>query len=700
VKLRKRELCCENSVAGFYVACALLPKRGLICFMSAKTFYITTPIYYPSDKLHVGHSYTTVAADALARFKRLTGYDVRFLTGTDEHGQKIQRSAAEAGMEPQQFVDEIVSWIEELWSALDISYDDFIRTTELRHAQAVQDIFEKLYRQGDIYKGRYEGWYCTPCESFWTARQVEEGNCPDCGRPVEMVTEEGYFFRMSKYAERLLAYINTHPEFIQPPARKNEMINNFLKPGLEDLCVSRATFDWGIPVPFAPRHVIYVWLDALSNYITALGYTSGDETLLNKYWPADVQLIGKEIVRFHTIYWPIFLMALGLPLPKQVFGHGWLIMKEGKMSKSKGNVVDPMALIARYGSDSVRYFLLREIPFGHDGVFSNEALLQRINTDLANDLGNLLSRTLTMIERFFAGLIPAPEEGREEASDRELRELARATPAQMEAQMNKLQLSGALETLWVLVRRSNKYIDENAPWVLAKEEAKKGRLGTVLYNLGEVLRFISVLLQPYMPRTPGRMWSQLGIKDQPALHTWESLRRWGALLPGTKAERTDDLFPRLDIKKELTALLGGKEQETVLAADKTAGKGRSRDKDDKDDKKSRGQKTVGTITIDDFVRVEILVGEIVAAEPVPKTDKLLKLVVDLGEEKRQVVAGLAEHYQPEELTGKKTLFVANLKPVKLRGILSEGMVLAATSPAGKVLLTAVDGDLPAGSKIS
>lgn len=664
--------------------------------MSEKTFYITTPIYYPSDRLHVGHSYTTVAADAMARFKRLTGYDVWFLTGTDEHGQKIQRSAEAAGKSPQVFVDEIVEWIKQLWAALDISYDDFIRTSEPRHKKAVQEIFNRLYQQGDIYRDRYEGHYCTPCESFWMERQLDEGCCPDCGRPVELVAEESYFFRMSRYADRLLEHIEAHPEFIQPPSRKNEMINNFLRPGLEDLCVSRTTFDWGVPVPFDPDHVIYVWLDALSNYITALGYASEDPSLMERYWPADVHLMAKEIVRFHSIYWPIFLMALDVPLPKQVFGHGWLLMQEGKMSKSMGNVIDPMVLMDRYGSDSLRYYLLREIPFGADGVFNNESMLQRFNSDLANDLGNLLSRTVAMLERFFSGTVPPPGDETHPA-DEDLKRMALETPGELDRLMDNLQFSNALETLWTLVRRSNKYIDETTPWLLARDESKKDRLGTVLYSLCESLRFISIMLQPFMPQTPRRIWSQLGIEDFRELQSWASLKSWGLFKPGIQAQRAADLFPRLDVEQELESLLSEKEEAAVEEKQETA----------PEQKPAPGQgeqtgeeESTGLITIDDFARVELVVGEILSAEPVPKADKLLKLVVGLGHEQRQVVAGIAQHYSPEEIVGKKTVFVANLKPAKLRGIVSEGMVLAATSPEGQLVLTTVDQDIPAGSKIS
>jgi len=644
------------------------------------TFYITTPIYYPSNKLHVGNSYTTVAADALARFKRLTGYDVWFLTGTDEHGQKIQRQADASGKKPIEFVDEIVAWIKELWEELDIAYDDFIRTTEPRHKEKVAKIFTRFHEQGDIYKGKYEGWYCTPCEAYWTERQLAEGKCPDCGRDVELIAEEAYFFRMSKYADRLMKHIENNPDFIQPPSRKNEMINNFLKPGLEDLCVSRTSFDWGIPVPFDPEHVIYVWLDALSNYITALGY--GEEgSNFDKFWPADVQLIGKDILRFHTIYWPIFLMALDLPLPKTVFGHGWLMLQDGKMSKSKGNAVDPRVLAGRYSSDALRYFLLREIPFGQDGIFSLENFIVRINTDLANDLGNLVSRTLTMAERYFEGVLPEPVENGE-ASDADLKTLALETPAAVEVYMDQLKTSDALAELWKLVRRSNKYIDENMPWNLAKDPAKKERLGTVIYNLIESIRFIAVILQPFMPRSPQTIWEQIGLKDEKKLQSWSSLKNWGEIKPGIKVERGDDLFPRLNLQAEIREMQGGQPIEKEAEAEKTT---------EKDD----------LIGLDQFQQVDLRVAEIESAERIPKSDKLLKIEVSLGgEEKRQVVAGIAEHYQPDELIGKKVLFVANLKPVKLRGVLSQGMLLAATADDGNLSLTALDRKMPAGSRVS
>ncbi|MBH8600593.1 methionine--tRNA ligase [Thermoactinomyces sp. CICC 23799] len=651
-----------------------------------KTFYITTPIYYPNSHLHIGHAYTTVAGDAMARYKRLRGYDVMYLTGTDEHGQKIQKSAEAAGKDPQTFVDEIVAGIQKLWGALDISYDDFIRTTEPRHKKVVQKIFQKLLDQGDIYLGEYEGWYCVPCESFFTDRQAEGGKCPDCGRDIQKIKEKSYFFRMSKYVDKLLAFYDENPDFIQPESRKNEMIQNFIKPGLEDLSISRTTFDWGIPVASDPEHVVYVWLDALTNYITAIGYLSDDEeqqARFEKYWPANVHLVGKDIVRFHTIYWPIFLMALGLPLPKKVFGHGFFQVMGEKMSKSKGNVIDPIPLIKRYGLDAVRYYLLREVPFGADGVFTPEAFVERANADLSNDLGNLLHRTLAMLNKYFDGIVPERVENATEY-DQKLVEKARETVHKVEAAMEELQFSVALSAIWELVRFGNRYIEATQPWNLAKDEEKRSTLGSVLYHLLEELRMVSILIQPFMTQAPAKMWEQLGIEDAD-LTTWDSLYTFGALKPGTKTKKGQPIFPRLDVKSEVEEILKmiGNTQQVQQKEEK---------------KEEKQKKTEGLISIDDFARVELHVAEVLEAEPVKKADRLLKLQLDLGSEKRQVVSGIAKHYQPEELKGMKVICVTNLKPVKLRGELSEGMILAA-SEGDRLVLATVSGDIPNGTRI-
>lgn len=643
-----------------------------------KKFYITTPIYYPSDNLHIGHAYCSVMADTMARYKRIQGYDVMFLTGTDEHGQKIEEKAKAAGITPKQYVDHVVSGIKDLWKLMDISYDKFIRTTDDYHEKAVQKIFKQLYDQGDIYKGSYEGWYCTPCESFWTETQLVDGKCPDCGREVRRTSEEAYFFRLSKYQDQLIKLFEEHPEFLEPASRRNEMLNNFIKPGLEDLCVSRTSFTWGVPVTFDPKHIVYVWVDALSNYITALGYGSADDSLYQKYWPADIHLVGKEIVRFHTIIWPAMLMALNLPLPKKVLGHGWLILEGGKMSKSKGNVVDPVVLCERYGVDAIRYFLLRDIPFGSDGTFSNEALITRINSDLANDLGNLVSRTVAMVNKYFGGTIPTERTAGE--FDDDLIALATATKAKVEAYADEMQFSSALTELWALISRTNKYIDETAPWVLAKDEANRARLAAVMYNLCEAIRIISILVSPFLPHTAPKIQAQLGAPA--AVLSWEQAGEWGLLPDGFSVQKGEIIFPRIDIAKELAELEA--QQKAAREAKEQA------------QQKAEG---IAQISIDDFAKVELRVAEVKDCEPVKRAKKLLKLTLDDGSgAPRTVASGIAQWYKPEDLIGHKVVLVANLKPAVLCGVESQGMILAADCAKDDVKVLFVD-NMPAGAKI-
>ncbi|WP_284140710.1 MULTISPECIES: methionine--tRNA ligase [unclassified Virgibacillus] len=648
---------------------------------SKKTFYITTPIYYPSGKLHIGHAYSTVAGDAMARYKRMRGFDVMYLTGTDEHGQKIQKKAEEKGVTPQAYVDEIVAGIQDLWKKLKITNDDFIRTTEERHKQVVERIFDQLVKQGDIYLDEYEGWYCTSCESFFTERQLEEGSCPDCGGPVEKVREESYFFKVSKYVDRLIAYYEEHPEFIQPESRKNEMLNNFLRPGLEDLAVSRTSFEWGIKVPGNPKHVIYVWIDALSNYITALGYGTENVEKYEKYWPADVHLMSKEIVRFHTIYWPIMLMALDLPLPKKIFAHGWILMKDGKMSKSKGNVVDPVSLIDRYGLDALRYYLLREVPFGHDGVFTPEGFVERTNYDLANDLGNLLNRTVAMINKYFDGNIPAYKKAETDV-DVSLEELVAETVEKYEVAMDNMEFSVALSILWQLISRTNKYIDETEPWNLAKDETKQERLGNVMAHLADSLRIVGIMLTPFLTESPKEIFRQLGIADE-NLVTWAGVTAQGIIPAGTKVEKGEPIFPRLDVKEEV---------EIIKAMMQKPVEGSTEQK--------KVEEAKPEISYDDFMKLDLRVAQVEACEKMKKADKLLKFKLDLGFEKRQVISGIAKYYQPEDLIGRKVICVTNLKPVKLRGEWSEGMILSAEDPeTGNLSLAAVDAALPNGSVV-